>query len=126
MVLNQPVLEGSIQDQYSILNQGVWRWPAGSTPDKGGNTVLLAHRFSYTNPRGAFYFLNKLQIGDEIGLLGNQHHYIYRVDTINEVPPTETSIEDASTNAKLTLFTCTPLWLPKNHLVVTANLEQVL
>jgi sortase (surface protein transpeptidase) len=71
MLLNQPVLEGSISQQYNILNQGIWRWPVGSTPAKGGNTVLIGHRFTYTIPKGVFYYLNKLAIGDQIGLFWN-------------------------------------------------------
>ncbi|HXR49923.1 MAG TPA: class E sortase, partial [Verrucomicrobiae bacterium] len=123
MLLDQPILEGSIANQYKTLNQGIWRWPRGSTPDKGGNTTLIGHRFTYTNPRGVFYFLNKVKIGDEIGILWNNHKYVYKVATITEVSPHDTKIEDSTTNSELTLFTCTPLWLPKDRLVIVANEE---
>jgi len=124
MLLDQSILEGPVSQQYRILDQGIWRWPAGSTPDKGGNTVLIGHRFTYTNPRGVFYFLNKVVIGDEIGLFWANQEYLYKVSSITVVPPTQTSIEDATTDARLTIFTCTPLWLPKNRLVVVAELER--
>lgn len=123
MLLDQPVHEGPIRDTYKILNQGIWRWPNGSTPDKGGNTVFIGHRFTYTQPKGVFYYLNKVQLGDEIGVWWNNKLYVYKVSTISEVPPTQTSIEDPTSDARLTIFTCTPLWLPNNRLVVVAQLE---
>lgn len=123
MLLDQPTLEGSEKDWSAVLKNGIWRWPASSTPDKGGNTVFLAHRFSYTGPHGAFYYLNKLHIGDEIGVLWDNKIYRYKVFSVSEVPPTQTSIEDNTSDARITLFTCTPLWHPVNRLVVAAKLE---
>ena len=123
MLLDQPILEGTIANQYKTLDKGIWRWPTGSTPDKGGNTILIGHRFTYTNPRGVFYFLNKVEVGDEIGVIWNNQKYLYKVATINEVPPTDTAIESQTSQPELTLFTCTPLWLPKDRLVIVADLE---
>lgn len=121
MLLDTPIYEGSVQNQYKILDQGIWRYPNGSTPDKGGNTVLIGHRFTYTNPKGIFYYLNKLKTGDEIGLWWSDKEYLYKVSTISVVPPTDTAIEKPSTIPQLTLFTCTPLWSPKDRLVVVAQ-----
>jgi len=123
MLLDQPTIEGPEKDWFSLLKQGIWRWPASSTPDKGGNTVFLAHRFSYTGPHGAFYYLNKLKISDEIGVIWNNVTYTYKVVSSTEVAPTDTSIEDSTADARITLFTCTPLWHPVNRLVVVAKLE---
>ena len=123
MLLNQPTLEGPESDWFSLLKQGIWRWPGSSTPDKGGNTVFLAHRFSYTGPHGAFYFLDKLKPGDEIGVMWNNKTYTYKVASSHEVPSTDTAIEDNTPGAQITLFTCTPLWHPVNRLVVVATLE---
>jgi len=86
--------------------------------------VFLAHRFSYTGPHGAFYYLNKLKVGDEIGVVWNGKAYRYTVISSAEVPPTDTAIEDNTSDARLTLFTCTPLWHPVNRLVVVAELEK--
>ena len=126
MLLDQPIFEGSNKNAYSVLNKGIWRWPSSSTPDKGGNTVLIGHRFTYTTPRGVFYFLDKLRVGDSIGVTWDNQHYIYRVVNIAVVPPTQTSILDQTTEPTLTLYTCTPLWWPKDRLVVTAHLESKL
>jgi LPXTG-site transpeptidase (sortase) family protein len=124
MMLQSPTLEGPESNWFNLLKAGIWRWPASSTPDKGGNTVFLAHRFSYTGPHGAFYYLDKLKTGDEIGVVWDNKTYTYKVVSSREVPPTETSIENNTTDARLTLFTCTPLWHPVNRLVVVAELEK--
>jgi sortase A len=115
MLLDQPILEGPVSATYSILAKGIWRWPRGSTPDKGGNTTLIGHRFTYTNPRGVLYYLNKVTLGDEIGLIWDNDLYTYKVSSITEIPPTDTAIENNTTDARLTIFTCTPVWLPKDR-----------
>jgi sortase A len=124
MLLDTSILEGTVANQYKTLDKGIWRWPHGSTPDKGGNTVLIGHRFTYTNPRGIFYFLNKIKPGDEIGVWWHNNRYVYRVSETKVVHPTDTAIEANTSDARLTLFTCTPLWLPKDRLVVVAELEK--
>lgn len=126
MGLNQPILEGPIYQQYQILNKGIWRWPASSTPDRGGNTVLIGHRFTYTDPQGVFYFLNKVHVHDELAVFWSGIAYKYRVSSIRVIAPSNTAIENPTKQAQLTLFTCTPLWLPKNRLVVVATLESQL
>lgn len=123
MLLDAPIYEGSVTDQFKTLDKGIWRWPGGSTPDKGGNTVLLAHRFTYTNPRGTFYYLNKLTVGQEFAVFYNNRKLTYQVSSVSEVPPTDVDIQAPSDKPELTLYTCTPLWLPHDRLVVVADLE---
>ncbi len=123
MMLNAPTLEGPEGDWFDLLYKGIWRWPGSSTPDKGGNTVFLAHRFSYTGPRGAFYYLDKLKIGDDIGVVWNGKTYTYSVVSSQTVSATDTAIENNTTDARITLFTCTPLWHPVDRLVVVAKLK---
>jgi sortase A len=120
MAFDQPIFDGP---DMRTLDKGVWRRPNTSMPDKGGNTVIVGHRFTYTNPRGAFYYLNKVKIGDEIGIFWQGKKYIYKVSSVSEVSPTQLSVENNTLNAELTLYTCTPLWLPKDRLVVVAQLE---
>lgn len=124
MLLDQPVLEGPQSDMYRILDKGIWHWPLSSTPDKGGNTVLLGHRFTYTNPRGVLYFLNKVKVGDTIGVTWSRARYVYTVTRIHTVPPTDTTVTAPTDKPTLTIYTCTPLWQPHDRLVVTAELEK--
>lgn len=104
------------------LRYGVWHVPHTSTPDKGGNTVLVGHRYTYTNPQGVFYFLNKIQIGDPITVYWQGNMYAYTVTNIEVVPSTAVEIENNTAAPMLTLYTCTPLWNPVDRLVVQASL----
>ena len=51
--------------------------------------------------------------------------YLYTVTEIKEVPASAIEIEAPTDTARLTLYTCTPLWNPVNRLVVIAELEKV-
>lgn len=121
MLLDTPLIEGPESDSYRLLNQGAWRLPFSSTPDKGGNTVIAGHRFSYTGPRGVFYFLNKLTPGDEIGLWHQGKLYRYTVETTKTHAATDTYVQEPTEDTRLTLYTCTPLWNPTNRLVIVAK-----
>jgi sortase A len=120
MHLDDQILEGK---DLSVLKNGPWRLPYTSAPDKGSNTVIVGHRYTYTNPRGTFYYLDKVKLGDPIGVFWQGKKYMYTVTNISEVSPNSTGVESSSTQPQLTLYTCTPLWLPKNRLVIVAKLE---
>ena len=123
MLIDQPILEGSIASTYATLDKGIWRWPNGSTPDKGSNTILIGHRFTYTNPRGVFYELDKIKIGDEIAIWWQGKEYLYKTTTISIVSPYDLDVLNQSPQAELTLYTCTPTWNPINRLIVVSQLE---
>lgn len=118
MFLDQPVLEGP---NIYTANKGIWRLPESSTPDKGGNTVLIGHRFLYSTKPAVFYSLDKLNTGDRVGLFWDNIQYIYEVSEVKVVSPSQTDIESATDDDRLTIYTCTPLWTSKNRLVVIAK-----
>lgn len=122
MLLDEPINEGKTA---VTLRQGLWRRPATSTPDKSGNTVIAGHRLTYSNPRGTLYNLDKVKTGDDIGVWWNGKQYLYKVIDTRIVGATETSVEAPTDKPQLTVYTCTPLWLPKNRLIVTASLEKI-
>lgn len=101
------------------LNKGTWRIPSSSSPDKGSNTVLAGHRFTY---RGAavFYHLDKVNVGDKIVMYWQGKKYIYQVSRTYVVPPTAVEIEKPTKDSRLTIYTCTPLWTSKSRLVIEA------
>jgi LPXTG-site transpeptidase (sortase) family protein len=110
---------------YPSLAKGVWHSPSSSTPDKGGNTVMAGHRFTYNGfQRGAstFYSLDRLKTNDQIVLYWKGIMYNYRVSNILIVEPTQLSIENPTSQPQLTLYTCTPLWTSLQRLVVQASL----
>ncbi len=118
--LDEAIYEG--QSIYTV-NKGVWIRPNASTPDRAGNTVMVGHRFTYTNPRGVFYYLDKLNLGDPIVVYWHAKAYKYETTAMKVVPPTDESVEAPSSDSQLTLYTCTPLWSLKDRLVITAELK---
>lgn len=125
MLLDTSVVEGTMQNSYHNLSKGAWRLPIGSTPKQGGNTVIAGHRFSYTGPRGIFYYLDKVRVGDEIGYRKDGTMHRYKVESVRTVPPTEVAVQQPTKDDRLTLYTCTPLWNPVNRLVVVAKPMEV-
>jgi len=103
------------------LSKGVWLLPKTSTPDKHSNTVMAGHRFTYGGP-AVFYFLDKVQLHDQIIVDWQHKEYTYRVDQIRVVPPTEISVQAPTAKPTLTVYTCTPLVTDKNRLVLIASL----
>jgi LPXTG-site transpeptidase (sortase) family protein len=61
---------------------------------KVGNTVIAGHRFTYTNPHGILYYLDKVQVGDDIGVYWDNTRYLYKVSEVKVVEPTAVQIED--------------------------------
>lgn len=123
MGLDAPIGEGAYGNRYAVLHSGIWRYSYGSTPDRGSNTVLVGHRFTYTNPRGIFYALDKVHVGSEIAVFWNNKKYVYKVSETKVVDPAQVDIQSASKDSELTLFTCTPLFHPTSRLVVVAKEE---
>lgn len=106
----------------SALDKGIWRRPNTSTPDKGGNTVIVAHRFLYTSGSNTFYHLDKVQLGEVIQLQWKGKLYSYKVFEISEVLPQEVYIENNTLEPIITLYTCTPLFTADKRLVVKARM----
>lgn len=122
MVFDQPINEGRT---IRTLRQGLWRLPKSSTPDKASNTVIVGHRLTYTHPQAVLYNLDKVRIGDTIAIWWHQKRYRYSVIQTKVVHPDETAVESPTGEPTLTIYTCTPLWLPKDRLVVVARLENI-
>lgn len=109
----------------ATLDQGIWHIPGTSSPDKGSNTVFAAHRHTIHGP-GVFYHLDKLKVGDDIYMYWQHHRYHYTVSAISTVPPTATEVQAPSTEPRLTLYTCTPLWTFTDRLVIQAELKDAI
>lgn len=120
--LDEPILDGT---NPSIVHQGIWRRPNTSTPEKGSNTVLVGHRFTYDGA-AVFYSLDKLAATNDVYVAYNQKIYHYRVEGFKIVPPTAVEVEEPTSDSILTLYTCTPLWSAKDRLVYSAKLVETL
>lgn len=111
-------------DSEWLVNKGVWHIPRSSTPDKGSNTVLVGHRFTYKDP-AVFYHLDKVSIGDPIVVAYQGKLYTYTVTETKIVNPDALHVEDPTEDETLTLYTCHPVWSIRQRLVVVAKLETV-
>jgi len=121
LALNQHIYTGA--GAY-LVNLGVWARPNASTPPKGSNTVLIAHRFTYKGP-SIFYSLGDMQLGDKVVVYWQGKEYDYTVNGSKIVSASDVAVENPSSNPELTLYTCTPLWTaePADRIVVTASLD---
>lgn len=103
-----------------LVNKGVWAKPNASTPPLGSNTVLVAHRFTYSG-KSIFYSLDRVDVGDKVVVYWQGKEYDYTVRNSTIVPASQVSVESPTDQAQLTLYTCAPLWNPVDRLVVVAS-----
>lgn len=119
MGVDSAIYEGGVE----MLNRGVWHLPRTSTPDKGGNTVLSAHRWLYEPPDPrTFWNIDKVEVGDEVYIKWQDKEYTYRVISTEVVTPDRVDILQPTTEPILTFFSCTPLYSTSHRLVVKAEL----
>jgi sortase A len=118
IALDEKIYSGT---DASLVNKGVWARPNTSTPAKGSNTVLVAHRFTYNGP-ATFYNLDKMQTNDTISVYWEGKEYVYAVFEVRVVPAGTLSVEAPTNEHILTLYTCTPLWSARDRLVIKARL----
>lgn len=119
IALNEHIFTGT---DPNLVHKGVWARPLGSIPPIVGNTVLVGHRFTYGGA-SVFYNLDKVAVGDKISVYWQKTEFIYTVTQTKVVPATAVEIEDNTLDARLTLYTCTPLWSSKDRLVIIALLD---
>ena len=118
--INMPVFESK---NAGVLAKGGWIFPATSTPDRGGNTVIFGHRFRYLPPiSNTFFHLDKIKTGDEVMMLWKGIAYRYKIREIKIIEPTDWSVLAPSDKPMLTLITCAPLFSTKQRLVVVAEM----
>jgi LPXTG-site transpeptidase (sortase) family protein len=122
-------VEAKILQLKSIdqLYDNSWILPWGSTPEKGGNTVIVAHRYLRRKQTSeedikTFYNLPTMKAGDLVYLNYKGKKYEYQVFETMEVGTKDVWIEDNTADPMLTLYTCTPLWTSDRRFVVRAKL----
>jgi len=100
-------------DNLQVLEKGAWhRHPENGNPSDGGNFVLSAHRFTMgwtpqqTRQKSPFYNIDKLNSGDKIYVDWNGQRYEYEVTHRYSVDRTAIQIENRTSEAKMTLYSC--------------------
>lgn len=121
LLVDESILQGN---SINVIDKGgTWLRPHSVEPSVKGNTVIVGHRFTYSNPeKSSFYNLDKLAIGDEIAVFWEHKRYVYEVFNTYVTNPKDVSVEAMSPESELTLYTCTPLWTARDRLVVKARL----
>lgn len=76
-------------------------------PGRPGNAAISGHISLRGRGDGPFRWLEKLQPDDDIIVQQDNMRYIYRVSSSNVVLPTDVSVLAPTTEATLTLITCT-------------------
>lgn len=119
IMVEEPIVTG---DSLSVIDDGgVWLRPMSTLPHQSGNVILAGHRFTYQDPNGPLYNLDKVALGDEIGVRWDGTMRTYRVESIETVPADATYVERQTNDSRLTIYTCTPLLTAENRLVITAK-----
>lgn len=117
--LEAPIREGarraSLKDALGHLSGTA---PIGS---ETGNCAVAGHR-NYTFGR-FFNRLNEVKEGDSIIVTSTEGTpYFYEVTGIRVVEPEDVSVADSDGSGKLTLITCTPIYLATHRLIVSCAL----
>lgn len=113
------IVEGPSEE---VLSEGAWRYPYSATPEENGNMIITGHRFQFGKPhKRSFYLLHKLQQGDRITIIWNNHEYQYDVQELYEIEPDNMQIIQKGDEKQLTLYTCSPLFSTKRRLIVIAK-----
>jgi len=111
------------------LSKSLIQYPGTALPGKRGNSVIFGHSILpiFYNPKNyisIFSLLPTLKIGDPINVNYDGVSYIYKVETMFEVLPTDIQVLDQdSSDSFLTLVTCVPPGDPGNpkRLIVRAR-----
>ena len=110
--LDVPVFDGT---DNLTLNRGAGRIAGTARPGELGNIGIAAHR------DGFFRSLKDVRRGDRIELLQLRHEYVYTVDNIAVVDPSDVTVLNARAQPSLTLVTCYPFYFigdaPQRYIV---------
>jgi len=105
MGLDVPVFDGT--DELT-LNRGAGRIVGTARPGEQGNIGIAAHR------DGFFRSLKDIAMGDRIELAVLRHRFVYTVDNIAVVKPSDATVLQARPQPSLTLVTCYPFYFVGN------------
>ena len=107
-----PVFDGT--DEL-VLNRGAGRISGTAKPGQPGNIGIAAHR------DGFFRGLKDVRVGDRIALRAQSDEFLYTVDNIEIVQPTDVSVLRNRSTSSVTLVTCYPFYFvgdaPQRYIV---------
>jgi len=111
------ILEGT---DDSALKYAVGHYPGTVQPGETGNSVLLGHRnYLYGH---FFRKLDELEAGDSVVIKKDENIYTYVIYESFVVKPEDTWVLDETSDAIITMITCTPIGTYTDRLVVRGTL----
>ncbi len=114
--VDKPIVQG---DDWEQLKKGAGQHVGSSLPGKDGNLVLSAHNDIYGE---RFRNLDKLSPGDEIIISTERQSYVYIVNDIQVVEPTDVWVMGPTEHASTTLISCYPYLVNNKRIVIFADL----
>ncbi len=112
-------------DDANALERGFWYHPLSPPPGERGNTIIIGHRFLHLPPRrDTFFNLDQVKIGDELVIEQKNNQFNYTVINVRVVDKNDTSILSNTSDYRITLITCTPLWTAEKRLVITGKMDK--
>ncbi len=109
--LSQPFYEGVT---LTAIDRGPSHWPGTAMPGEVGNVVVAGHRVTHSRP---FYRLNELVPGDELIFTIDGQRFVYLLDRLEIVAPTDVHIIDQTHDRTATLFGCHPRGSARQRIV---------
>jgi sortase A len=111
------------------LNESLIQYPGTALPGRPGNTAIFGHSILpiFYNPKNyisMFSLLPTLKKGDEINIEYDGVSYVYKVENMFEVMPTDIQVLDQDySDSFVTLVTCVPPGHPSDpkRLIVRAR-----
>ena len=100
------------------LRTGPGHFPETPLPGERGTVAIAGHRTTYGAP---FHDVDKLDRGDRIELRMPYGRFVYRVERLRIVPPTEISVTDRVDHDRLVLSACHPLYSAAQRIIVFAR-----
>lgn len=104
-----------------------WRFPERGNPAEGGNFMLCGQRFKFgvtpnqTKENSPFYHIEKLEKDDKVDIYYEGQWYSYQISEKKSTEPNAVGIEDASEEARLTLYACLSNGSVDGPVVLIAN-----
>ncbi|HEY8477376.1 MAG TPA: sortase [Chloroflexota bacterium] len=126
-VVIAPLIERNGSYQWQVPWWEVGLAEGTAQPGSSGNVVLLGH-VQTINAGNVFQRLHRVEVGDEILLVGGERRYQYVVEDVWETTPTDVSPVAPAREPIVTLITCTGRWLPwkldfEKRLIVRGHLQ---
>ena len=115
--VDNTVVEGVGLDQ---LKRGPGHYQETPLPGQKGNAAIAGHRTTYGAP---FHNVDKLANGDQIIVKTVQGTFVYEVDRVEVVKPSDVSVLADKGDNRITLTACHPKYSLKERIIVSGVLK---